>query len=200
MKKVSTICFSILLLLMLSNITNAYNSKFMVLESEPMNGYWQLTDTRTETYNGVKHTQWTNGDVITATSVWIDILNIEHTVASSFKWEQPPVKMMPGLEVSLSGTYDNIEYSTTSKVLTGIKIYMDRAGSTFYNTSSEAIQVVNVSKDNKLHTAEIQKGAFIAPKHFMGEATQIQIMVDCFIGKDHYLTTYIYNFVESSNL
>ena len=77
---------------------------------------------------------------------------------------------------------------------------MDRAGSSFYNTSSDAVQVVNVNKDNKLHTAEVQQGKFIAPKHFMGEGTQIQIMVDCYIGKDHYITTYIYNFVESSSL
>jgi hypothetical protein len=200
MKKTTTICFSILFMLMLNNFTNAFNSKFTVLGSEPMNGYWQLTDTKTETYNGAKYTQWTNGEMITATSIWKDILNIEHTVASSFKWEQPPEKMMPGLEVSLSGTYDNIEYSTTNRVYTGIKIFMDRAGVSFYNTSNDAIQVVNVNKDNKTHTAEIQKGKFISPKHFMGEGTQIQIMVDCFIGKDHYITTYIYNFVESSSL
>ncbi|RPI15621.1 MAG: hypothetical protein EHM58_13620 [Ignavibacteriae bacterium] len=200
MKKVAITCFSMLFLLMLNITTKANNTKFAAFDAEPINGYWQLSDTKTETYNGAKYTQWTTGETITATSVWKDILNIEHTVASSFKWEPPPDKMLPGLEITMSGIYDNIEYSTPNRVFTGIKIFMDRAGASFYNVSSDAVQVVNVNKDNKTHTAELQKGRFIAPKHFTGEGMQIQITVDCFIGKDHYITTYIYNFIESSNL
>jgi hypothetical protein len=182
------------------DIKSASEKEYTTFESEPLNGYWKLYETRSEVYDGARCTKWTTGETITALSVWKDLLNIEHTIGSSFTWEAPPNKMMPGLEVILSGTYDNIEYSTTNKIYTGIKIFMDRAGTSFFENTSDGIQVINVRKDNKLHTAEIQKGKFIAPKHFVGEGREIQIMVDCFIGKDHYITTYFYSFIESSNL
>jgi hypothetical protein len=199
----SIICLALVLFTRVTgaqNITGASQQEIASMESEPMNGYWELSNSNSQPVDLARITAWTTGDNLVALTVWKDILNIEHTVSSSFKWDTPPSKLMPGIEISMSGKYENIEYSTPNRVLTGIKILVDKAGSTFQNLTSSAIQVVNVNKDNKQHSSEIQNGKFSVPKHFSGEGNEIVITVDCFVGKDHYVSTYTYTFVESSSL
>jgi hypothetical protein len=197
------ICLALILSVKISgaqNITGASQQEIASLESEPMNGYWELSNSTSQAVDMARITKWTTGDNLVALSVWKDILNIEHTVSSSFKWDTPPSKLMPGIEIQMAGKYENVEYSTPNRVLTGIKIMVDKAGTNFMNSTSNAIQVVNLNKDNKQHSSELQNGKFLAPKHFIGEGNEIVITVDCFIGKDHYVSTYTYTFVESSSL
>lgn len=170
-------------------------------ESEPVSGYWEFTGSKTDIYSADKNTLWdNNSDLIVATSTWIDMLKIEHTVSSSFKWEQPPQRLMPGSDNKISGNYINNEYSTPNRVLTGLRILIDRTNEAFSEANAGSTEILKVLKDNKQHVSEVKTGFFSAPKFFRGDTREIRLLVDCYIGKDHYVTTYTYNWIESSSL
>jgi hypothetical protein len=159
-------------------------------------GYWELNGTN-NAFNPSKVTNWTGGEQnLTGVSVWNDILNIQHTVSSSFKWEKPPERMVPGMEVNLTGEYIDNEYSTTGKTVTGIKIYIDKIGTPINKPSLDAIEIVKLNKDNKQHVSEARKNKFSAPKFYIGKSKDIQVIVDCYVGTDHYVSTYTYTWVN----
>lgn len=160
-------------------------------------GYWELSSTN-NAFNPSKITNWTGSELsLTGQSVWKDILDIQHTVSSSFKWERPPERMVPGMEISLTGEYIDNEYSTTGKIVTGIKIYIDKIGTPINKPSRDAIEVVKLNKDYKQHISEAKKNKFSAPKFYIGKSKDIQVIVDCYVGTDHYVSTYTYTWVDS---
>jgi hypothetical protein len=171
-------------------------------EEDPNNkeesiGYWELAGSNYGT-NPTTITTWKISDQsVTGTSSWKDFLNIIHTVSSSFKWEKPPEKMTPGMELNLKGSYTDNEYSTNGLVKTGIKIFIENVGSSISNPGYDAINILKMTKDYKQHISEVKNAKYSAPKYFRGKSKNIQLVVDCYIGSDHYVTTYIYDWVSS---
>ncbi len=158
-------------------------------------GYWALSGTNS-TFNPSKITKWTgNEQNLTGKSIWKDVLDIEHTVSSSFKWESLPERMVPGMEFSFTGEYIDNEYSTTGKTVTGITIFIDKIGTPINKPSKDAVDIVKLNKDNKQHISEAKKNKFSAPKFYIGKSKDIQVIVDCYVGSDHYVSTYTYNWV-----
>lgn len=160
-------------------------------------GYWELTRSNYGT-NPTNITTWKSSEQsVTGTSSWKDFLEIIHTVSSSFKWDEPPEKMIPGKDIDLKGSYKNIEYSTTGTIKTGIKIFIQNVGSPISNPGYDAINILKMTKDYKQHVSEVKNAKYNAPKYFRGKSKNIQLVVDCYIGSDHYVTTYIYDWVSS---
>jgi hypothetical protein len=158
-------------------------------------GSWVLTDVQSHAYNRGNITKWDNSsNQINGLCSWKDILDIVHTVSSGFKWDNPPESMKPGTFLNMDAKYINNEYSTTAKINTGIKMYIDRAGSSYLVTSPDAIEVMKVTKDNRQYASENKKGFFNAPKTLFDDSEQCQLVVDCYIGQDHYVTTYTYTY------
>ena len=164
-------------------------------KTELTTGSWILTDMQTHVYNRGNITKWENAsNQIEGLCSWKDILDIVHTVSSGFKWDTPPETMRPGNFLNIAAKYTNNEYSTTAKINTGIKMYIDRVGSSYLVNTPDAIEVMKVSKDNKQYTSEDKKGFFSAPKTLFDESNQCQLIVDCYIGQDHYITSYTYTY------
>lgn len=171
-------------------------------EEDPNNteetiGYWELTGSNYGS-NPTKITKWnTSEQSVTGTSSWKDFLEIIHTISSSFKWEKPPEKMIPGMELNLKGSYVDNEYSTNGLVKTGIKIFIEKVGDPISNPGYDAIDILKMTKDYKQHISEVKNAKYTAPKYFRGKSKDIQLVVDCYIGADHYVTTYVYNWVST---
>lgn len=160
-------------------------------------GYWELSGTD-NAFNPSKITNWTgNEQNLTGQSVWKDLIDIQHTVSSSFKWEKPPVRMIPGVELSLEGEYIDNEYSTTGKTQTGILIHIDKIGTPVNKPSIDAIEVVKLNKNDKQHLSEVKKNRFNVPKFYIGKSKDIQVIVDCYVGNDHYVSTYTYTWINT---
>lgn len=156
-------------------------------------GNWVLTGVETKSYNLMNITKWnTNETGIKATCSWKDKIDIIHTVESGFKWQDPPKNMQPGAYLNLEAVYTNIDYSTTANINTGIKMFFGRAGSDFKNPESNAIEVLKLNKDNKQYANEVKKGFYYAPNMPFDATYMCQFIVDCYVGKDHYVTTYTY--------
>jgi len=165
------------------------------VKTELSTGSWVLSNVKTHVYNRGNITKWDNAsNEISGLCSWKDILDIVHTVSSGFKWEEPPKAMKPGNFLNIEAKYINNEYSTTAKILSGIKIYIDKTGSNYLVNTPDAIEVMRVSKDNKQYTSEDKKGFFNAPKTFFDESNQCDLVVDCYIGQDHFVTTYTYTY------
>ncbi len=160
-------------------------------------GFWTLVDTKIETSNS-QVTKWTGNERnSTGNSIWRDGLNIEHRIISTFKWDTPPSNLHPGTDLKLVSTYVNEDYSTSEKVKTGITIKIDKANENYFETSASVIEVVKLVKDNKQNNSEVKTGFISFPKDYSPDSDKIQVTVDCFIGNDHYLTVYIYNWVNN---
>jgi hypothetical protein len=163
--------------------------------AELTGGNWVLTSTDFKSYNGTNLTKWSGEkNEIGGLYSWKDILDIIHTVYSGFKWEAPPQAMKPGSYLNLEAIYTNLDYSTTSNVKTGIKIYIDRVGANYLSANPEAVEILKVNKDGKQNLTEVKKGFFDAPKTLFDETNQCELVVDCFVGKDHFVTKYIYTY------
>ena len=162
---------------------------------ELTSGHWVLTDTKVDVFNKNNITKWTpGGNTLNAMTVWVDQLNIQHTVSSNFKIQEPPAVMNVGADLSLQENYLNDEYSTTYKLLVGVKVYIDKAGSNPVAASPDAVEVMNLVKDNTHHTDEVKTGFFTSPKRFLDDTKQFQLTIDCFSGNDHRVTTYTYSY------
>lgn len=160
-------------------------------------GYWELNGTN-NAFNPSKITNWKGSELnLTGESVWNDMLNIQHTVSSSFKWERPPEKMIPGMELNLSGEYIDNEYSTTGKTATGIKIFIDKVGTPINKPSRDAVEIIKLNKDYRQHISEAKNNKFAVPKFYIGKSKDIQVIVDCYVGNDHYVSTYTYTWVDT---
>jgi len=161
--------------------------------TELTSGYWVLVDAKTNVYNTQGLTTWENkSNNISGEYTWKDFLDIVHTVNSGFKWENPPQTMQPGNFLNIEAKYVNNEYSTPSKIPTGIKMFIDRNGANALKESVESIEIMRVAKDNKHNNSEVKKGFFVVPKTLFDESAKCDLVVDCFIGQDHYVTTYTY--------
>lgn len=160
-------------------------------------GYWALADVKNERTNS-QVTKWTGYERnSTGNSIWKDGLNVEHTIISTFKWEAPPSNLYPGTDLKLVSTYVNEDYSTSEKVKTGITIKIDKANENYFEPSANEIEVVKLIKDNKQNNSEVKTGFINFPKDYSPDSDKIQVTVDCFIGNDHNVTVYIYNWVNN---
>lgn len=166
-----------------------------IYKAELTSGSWVLTGMEQKSFNGTTLTKWNGKDNnIDGVHSWQDILDIIHTVNSGFKWQAPPQTMQPGAYLNLEAVYTNLDYSTPSNVKTGIKMFIDREGVNYGASNTDAIEILKVNKDNKSYANEVKKGFFLAPKTLFDETNKCQLIVDCFIGKDHYVTTYTYEY------
>lgn len=164
-------------------------------KTELITGSWVMTDVKTQVYNRNNITKWeTASGEIDANCSWKDILDIVHTVSSGFKWEEPPKTMQPGSFLNIEANYINKEYSTTGKVFTGMKMFIDKVGANQLAMEPEAIEVVKVAKDNKQYNSEVKRGFFTAPKTLFDDTNDCQLIVDCYVGQDHFVTTYTYTY------
>lgn len=162
---------------------------------ELQGGNWVLSGVESKVYNGVNVTKWnTVGTELTGLCSWKDVLTIEHTVISSFKWQDPPKSMQPGSYLNLEAVYTNVDYSTTANINTGVKMFFERVGASYLSMGATSLEVLKLNKDNKQYTNEVKKGFFYAPKTLFDETKDCQLIVDCYVGKDHYVTTYTYSY------
>lgn len=183
------------------NKSTEQNTKETTLEVEKFipeeleGGNWVLTGVETKSYNLMNITKWnTNETGIKATCSWKDKIEIIHTVESGFKWQDPPKSMQPGAYLNLEAVYTNIDYSTTANINTGIKMFFGRAGSDYKNPEANSIEVLKLNKDNKQYANEVKKGFYYAPNMAFDATNMCQFIVDCYVGKDHYVTTYTYTY------
>ena len=164
-------------------------------KTELTSGSWVMTDVKTQAYYGKSITKWNTASTeVTGTCSWKDMLDIVHTVNSSFKWEEPPKIMPIGAFLNIEAKYINNEYSTPCKVVTGIKMFMDKVGTNYMAPNPDAIDIMKVTKDNKVNTTEVKKGFFTAPKTLFDDTNQCELIIDCFVGQDHFVTTYTYTY------
>ena len=162
-------------------------------KTELANGVWVLTGTNTSKFNNANITKWGGYEQnISANCSWIDILNIEHSISCSFKWLDVPKTMSPGAATKFAVEYVYDDYASTNKIVHGIKAKFDDAGADYLAAGPNVLDIVKLTKDNKNYSSETKTLYFIAPKTFLGETNQIQLMVDCFMGQDHYVTYYTY--------
>src|SRR5438552_15769403 len=85
---------------------------------ELSSGKWILTDTKVDVFNKNNITKWTpSGNNLSAFTVWIDQLNIQHTISSNFKITEPPQTMQVGSDLSLQESYKNDEYSSNDRLM-----------------------------------------------------------------------------------
>lgn len=160
-------------------------------------GSWVLTNVESKSINTSNITKWSpKGTEAVGDCSWKDILEIVHTVSSGFKWQAPPQTMQPGSYMNLEAVYTNIDYATTAKINTGIKIFIERAGANYLIMESNGIEVLKLNKDNKQYSNEVKKGFFYAPKSLFGSSNECQLVVDCYVGKDHYVTSYSYTYQQ----
>lgn len=171
-------------------------------ENDPnsVQGYWQLTETKSEIYNVANRTKWTEGAYITAISSWIDYLDVEHTIESGFKWDTPPEKLMPGKNLQLAGSFEDREFSTCSRIQSGIKIYVSGNQKGFLHPDAVISNVLYLKKDCKTHNSEINIGTFTAPRNNSKDNNLLHLTIDCYIGSDHYVSTYTYMWVAGKSL
>jgi hypothetical protein len=157
-------------------------------------GYWILSDSKEAQINNDKLTNWvgTNSN-LTAEFRWIDQYKIEHSINSQFNWERPQLQMIPGSESYVTAKYENIDYSTSSYISTGIEVKLENAAP--WNSKS-ITDILRYGKNVKNPLSEVTKGKFKVP-YFNGSDRHIQISVHCFVGKDNYVETYIYDWIDN---
>ena len=156
-------------------------------------GNWVLTGVESKAFNGINITKWKANDLqIVGTTSWKDKIEIIHTVESGFKWQEPPQNMQPGAYLNLEAVYTNIDYSTTANINTGIKMFFGRVGSDYKTPEANSVEILKLNKDNKQYANEVKKGFFYAPNMLFDATNMCQLIVDCYVGKDHYVTTYTY--------
>lgn len=205
MNKTGKITFTHILIILMMGLVSAQAQELTIsntnsegagtFRAELTGGAWVLTNTEQSVHNGTNLTKWvSNSTEAGGTLSWKDMLDIIHTVNSGFKWQDPPKTMLPGTYLNLEAIYTNLDYSTSSNVKTGIKIFIDKVGTSYMAMNPDGIDVLKVNKDNAHYSNEVKKGFFNAPKTLFDETNQCQLIVDCYIGKDHYVTTYTYTY------
>ena len=164
-------------------------------QEELTSGTWVLETYDAVKLNSVNITNWNlKENVLKALCTWKDKIDIVHTIEAGFKWQDPPKQMKPGDYLNLEAIYTNIDYSTTANINLGVKMFFERVGGDLKNPEENAIDVMKLNKDRKSYANEVKKGFFYAPRNFFDGTNQCQLVVDCYIGKDHYITTYIYSY------
>lgn len=165
------------------------------IAEELTGGTWVLSNTEIKKLNAMNITKWNAaGNELNAVCTWKDKIEIVHTVESGFKWQDPPKTMKPGEYLNLEAIYTNVDYSTTANLNTGIKMFFGRIGGDVKNPEPNSIEVLKLNKDYKQYNNEVKKGFFYAPKTLFDVSKMCQLVVDCYIGKDHYVTIYTYTY------
>jgi hypothetical protein len=160
-------------------------------------GTWVLTERNITKFNNANVTNWGGIEQnLTANCVWTDILKIEHSISCGFKWMDPPSVMFPGKDTKFAIEYIYDDYASTCKVVYGIKAKIDNVAADYMAAGPNSVDIVKLTKDNKNTSSETKTVYFTAPKTFIGDTNQMQLMVDCYIGQDHYVTYYTYSWVE----
>lgn len=179
-----------------TNKTNIETNKNVVVQREELSGgSWVLTGVESVTLNSINITKWKNSNTeLNGYCMWIDKLNIEHTVESGFKWQEPPQMMQPGTYLNLEAVYTNIDYSTTAPINTGIKMFFASTKTDVKVMDADALEVLKLNKDNKQYANEVKKGFFYVPNTYFDETNDCQLVIDCYIGKDHFVTKYKYEY------
>ena len=163
--------------------------------TELAGGSWVLTNVEQKSYNKTGTTNWqTTGNQAEGVCSWKDVLEIVHTVNSGFKWQEPPQRMQPGTYMNLEAIYTNNEYSTTGKMNMGVKMFFDKVGANYMAMNSNGMEVLRMNKNYSQNATEVKKGFFYAPKTYFDDSNQCQLIVDCYVGQDHYVTTYTYTY------
>lgn len=177
-------------------VTNSFeNARFS--QEELTTGTWVLEKSETININGTNITKWNvNESDLKAVCTWKDKIDIIHTIESGFRWQNPPKSMKPGEYLNLEAIYTNLDYSTTANILIGVKMFFERVGGDLKNPESNSIEVMKLNKDRKSYSNEVKKGFFYAPSFYFDATNQCQLVVDCYIGKDHYITTYTYTYQQ----
>lgn len=176
---------------------NTTNEGAGLSKEELVGGNWILTNVESKSFNGVNITKWqANNNELQGNCSWKDMLGIVHTVESGFSWQDPPKKMQPGSYLNLEAVYTNIDYSTTTQLNTGIKMFFAGTYSDFKVMEPNAVEILKVNKDNKHYANEVKKGFFYAPKNYFDETNMCNLVVDCYVGKDHYVITYTYTYQQ----
>ncbi len=164
-----------------------------ISKEELVGGTWVLSGVESKSYNGINITKWqNNNNELKGNCSWKDVLEIIHTVESGFKWQDPPKSMQPGSYLNLEAVYTNLDYSTTASINTGIKMFYASTKSDVKTMGADAVEVLKLNKDNKQYANEVKKGFYYAPNFLFDETNKCQLVVDCYVGKDHYVTTYTY--------
>lgn len=180
-----------------NNLEQAFVETYNDDIKEAIKGSWIFTGSWGEVLNKTKYTDWIGNDNnLIGNSRWKDILSIQHTISCSFSWISPPNVLTPGNEVLLSASYINNEYSSTSKIFSGIRIVLEKGEIISDNKSSE---ILFMKKDNLNKNNETKLGNLFIPKYYKGDPEQILIFIDCFIGNDHYRMFYSYRWVEHNS-
>ena len=162
-------------------------------KTDLMNGLWVLTETNTSKFNNANVTKWGGFEQnLSANCVWTDILNIQHSISCSFKWLDVPKTMAPGKDTKFGIEYIYDDYASTNKVVYGIKAKLDNVSADYLAAGPNALDIARLTKDNKNTNSETKTLYFTAPKTFLGESNQMQLIVDCYMGQDHYVSTYTY--------
>lgn len=165
--------------------------------NEPVNGYWTLKDFKTERKSSGNKTKWiTQPEQLTVNGEWLDFLKIKHTVSCSFEWIKPPANLIPGADNTIKVTYKNNEYSTTGKVNMGVNVILDKIGNTAGGQNLESIDIIKLVKGYTNHVTEDKYGFFKTPKYYRGDNETIELVIDCYMESDHYITTYYYTWTE----
>ena len=154
--------------------------------------YWQLTESKVLVSNYDNYTVWTGSPgEIKGEMTRIDNYKIEHTITTKFTWGLPPAMLTPGKESSIYAAFENTDYSSTSPAFSGLIIKLDD-----YNENiSSASEFVKLGRSKKNSTPEFTNGTFFVPFH-NEKNNRLLISVNCFIGNDHYITAYIYEWVK----
>ncbi|MGH2575353.1 MAG: hypothetical protein ACRDFC_06605 [Ignavibacteria bacterium] len=195
-----------LLLFLIQNV-NAQEEPSLVVAGEPTNssyysespnGYWSLTDSKSEVYNTSNQNVWSGtGRNLSVVSRWIDFLSIEHTISCNYKWDEPPTQLKPKSELKMVSEYVNNEYSTTGKIPTGIKISVSKLTSSG-QTGNEPIEVLKIGKDHINYSNEVKMGFIETPQLERGDKNML-LTVSCFVGSSRHVTTYIYSWVSTGD-
>jgi hypothetical protein len=172
---------------------NTTNEGAGISKEELVGGTWVMTNVESKSITGINITKWQNdNNEVKGNCSWKDVLDIIHTVESGFKWQDPPKSMQPGSYLNLEAIYTNIDYSTTASINTGIKIFFAGTTSDVKVMGPNAVEVLKLNKDNKHYANEVKKGFYYAPTYLFDETNSCILVVDCYVGKDHYVTTYTY--------
>ncbi len=92
----------------------------------------------------------------------------------------------------MEAVYTNVDYRPTANINTGVKMFFPSTNSDVRQMSPDAVEILKLNKDNKQYANEVKKGFFYAPQTLFDETNKCQLVVDCYVGKDHYVTTYTY--------
>jgi len=73
-------------------------------------------------------------------------------------------------------------------------MFFERVGASYLAMGPNAVEILKLNKDNKQYANEVKKGFYYAPNTLFDETKDCQLIVDCYVGKDHYVTTYTYTY------